>query len=804
MRELLLISIFIGLLSIIANAQTITVTDNTTGLPIEYATLFDAKNDISTVTDIQGQADISAFKESRSISIRYVGYREKIFSYKELKELKFMVALSPSDIALNEVVVSASHWKQETREVPLKVTSINPENIQLQNPQTAADLLTVSGEVFVQKSQLGGGSPMIRGFATNRVLIAVDGVRMNTAIFRSGNVHNVISLDPFAIQNTEIIFGPGSVIYGSDAIGGVMSFYTAKPVFSTNDDLYARGNSTARASTANNERTIHVDVNLGRQKFASLSSISYSDFDDLRIGSFGPNEYLRTFEVTQDQNGDSVISNSDPQILTPTRFNQLNLMQKLRYSPNENWDINLGFHYSESSDLDRFDRLTLTNDAGTPSYAEWYYGPQIWQMTNLNILRTSDGKFFDHASLTLSQQYFRESRHTRRYQSDEKVSREENVDVYTVNLDLERNMSSKSRLFYGGEVVLNDISSFGFSQDMDDNTTSPTSTRYPDGSDWNSFSGYLSHRLKFSDKINIQSGIRYSHFFLDAEFDQTYYPVTFNSISINEGAFTGSLGLVYSLNETLQINANLSTGYRAPNIDDAAKVFDSEPGSVVVPNSNLKPEYAYNADIGFAKVFSKAVKIDVTGYYTILKDALVRRDFTINGQDSIQYDGRSSRVQAIQNSAQATVYGLQAGVKLELPSGFRVSSQINIQKGEEEQDDGTMAPLRHAAPTFGETHINYTYDKLEIDIYAEYNGELSNSELAPSEKGKEYLYAKDISGNPYSPSWYTLNLNSAYEVSSTVKVSAGVDNITDQRYRPYSSGIAAPGRNFFVAVRANF
>ncbi len=803
MRELLLLSIFIGLSSI-ANAQTITVTDNTTGLPIEFATIYDGKNQISAITDIQGQADVSAFKDSENISIRYVGYREKMYKFKELEELKFMVTLSPSDIALNEVVVSASHWKQETREVPLKVTSISPENIQLQNPQTAADLLTVSGEVFVQKSQLGGGSPMIRGFATNRVLIAVDGVRMNTAIFRSGNVHNVISLDPFAIQNTEIIFGPGSVIYGSDAIGGVMSFYTSKPVFSTNSDLYAKGNSTARASSANNERTVHVDVNLGREKFASLSSISYSDFDDLKIGANGPNEYLRTFEVTQDQNGDSVISNSNPRVLTPTRFNQLNLMQKLRYSPNESWDINFGFHYSESSDLDRFDRLTLINDNGEPSYAEWYYGPQIWQMNNLNILRKSEGKFFDQASLTLSQQYFRESRHTRRFQSNQKVSREENVDVFTLNLDLEKNINTANRIFYGGEVVLNDISSFGFNENIENNTTTPTSTRYPDGSDWNSFSGYISHRLKFSEKINIQSGLRYSHFFLDATFDQTYYPVPFNDISIDEGAFTGSLGLVYTFDETFQINANLSTGYRAPNIDDAAKVFDSEPGSVVVPNSNLKPEYAYNADLGFTKVISEAVKINLTGYYTILKDALIRRDFMINGQDSIQYDGRLSRVQAIQNSAQARVYGLQAGVKVELPSGFRLSSQINIQKGEEEQEDGTFAPLRHAAPTFGETHLSYIYDKLEIDVYAEYNGELSNSELAPSEKGKEYLYAKDVSGNPYSPSWYTLNLNSAYELNSTVKVSAGVDNITDQRYRPYSSGIAAPGRNFFVALRANF
>lgn len=804
MRGLLLLTIYFFTLCLSVSAQTVTITDNTTGFPIEFATLFDSKNDISAITNAQGKADISAFQNSKKISIRYIGYKEKVLSFSSIKDQKFMIALYPSELSLNEVVVSASHWKQETREVPLKVTSINPENVRLQNPQTAADLLTVSGEVFVQKSQLGGGSPMIRGFATNRVLIAVDGVRMNTAIFRSGNVHNVISLDPFAIQNTEIIFGPGSVIYGSDAIGGVMSFYTSKPTFSTNEDLYAKGNTTGRTSSANNERTVHIDVNLGRKKFAALSSVSYSDFQDLKIGSHGPSEYLRTFNVTQDQNGDSVVANSDPEVLTPSRFNQLNLMQKLRYSPNQDWDINFGFHYSESSDLDRFDRLTLTNESGEPRYAEWYYGPQIWQMNNLNILKKSDGPIFDQASLTLSQQYFRESRHTRRFQSEERVSREENVDVLTVNLDLEKNINPSNRLFYGGEVVLNDISSFGFTENIDDNSTAQTSTRYPDGSDWNSFSGYLSHRLKLNEKINIQTGIRYSHFFLDATFDQQFYPVPFNDISINEGSVTGSIGLVYSVDETFQVNTNLSTGYRAPNIDDAAKVFDSEPGSVVVPNSNLKPEYAYNADLGFTKIFSGILKLDVTGYYTILNDALIRRDFTINGQDSVQYDGRLSQVQAIQNSAKARVYGLQAGIDLELSSGIKMSSQINIQKGEEEQEDGTLAPLRHAAPTFGETHIGYSYKKLELDVFAEYNGEISNSELAPTEQGKEYLYANDENGNPFSPSWYTLNLNSVYEINPSVKVSAGVDNITDQRYRPYSSGIAAPGRNFFLAVRATF
>ena len=133
---------------------------------------------------------------------------------------------------LDEVVMSVSKWEQQKKEVPNKIVSIDAQTIALNTPQTSADLLQSSGKVFVQKSQLGGGSPMIRGFATNRLVLSVDGVRMNNAIFRGGNLQNVISIDPFNIRNTEIIFGPGSVIYGSDAIGGVMNFYTMYPTLS--------------------------------------------------------------------------------------------------------------------------------------------------------------------------------------------------------------------------------------------------------------------------------------------------------------------------------------------------------------------------------------------------------------------------------------------------------------------------------------------------------------------------------------------------------------------------------------------
>jgi hemoglobin/transferrin/lactoferrin receptor protein len=239
-------------------------------------------------------------------------------------------------------------------------------------------------------------------------------------------------------------------------------------------------------------------------------------------------------------------------------------------------------------------------------------------------------------------------------------------------------------------------------------------------------------------------------------------------------------------------------------VDDAGKVFDSEPGYVIVPNPDLKAEYAYNAEIDVAKVFGDVVRIDVAAYYTYLSDAMVRRNFTLNGQDSIMYGGEMSQIQAIQNAASATVYGVQAGLEIKLPEGFGISSQFNYQKGEEELDDGTTSQLRHAAPWFGISSLTYTAQKLKLDLYAAYNGEVPFEDMPQEEQGKDYMYAIDADGNPYSPGWYTLNFKAMYHLNELLSITAGLENITDQRYRPYSSGLVASGRNFILSLKANF
>jgi len=246
-----------------------------------------------------------------------------------------------------------------------------------------------------------------------------------------------------------------------------------------------------------------------------------------------------------------------------------------------------------------------------------------------------------------------------------------------------------------------------------------------------------------------------------------------------------------------QFNVNISSGFRTPNLDDVAKVFDSEPGNVVVPNENLKPEYVYNIDFSINKNFSDKAKISTTVFYTRLIDAMVRRNFTINGKDSIMYDGELSKVEAVVNTGSAYIYGGSISFLANITDNFIFKTFLTYTHGEDDE----KIPLRHVSPLFGSTSLLYKIKNTEIVFYTNYNGEVSYKNLAPSEREKAYMYAIDADGNPYSPAWFTINLKASYQLTPNIQIDAGIENILDDRYRPYSSGICAPGRNLIIALR---
>jgi len=583
-----------------------------------------------------------------------------------------------------------------------------------------------------------------------------------------------------------------------------MSFQTLVPELSLDDKTLVVGKALTRYSSANKEKTGHFDVNIGWKKWALVTSFSSWNYDNLRQGSHGPDEYVKPYYVQRIDSVDRVITQEDPLLQIPTAYSQINFMQKVRFKPNENWDFQYGFHFSETSTYGRYDRHNRTRN-GTARYAEWNYGPQKWMMNNLTITNVANNDAFDQMTIRLAQQTFDESRIDRTLNNNDRNTQAENVQAYSANIDFVKGLGNKHTLFYGAEYVSNDVTSTAMITDISTGIDSPGPSRYP-ASTWSSLAAYVNDQFKISNKITLQGGLRYNQISLNSDFSNNlnYYPFPFQTAEFNNGALTGSLGAVYRPSETWVFSSNFGTAFRAPNVDDVGKVFDSEPGSVTVPNPSLEAEYAYNIDVSVAKVIADVVKIDVTGYYTILQNAMVRRPYQLNGQDSIMYDGELSQVEAIQNAAVANVYGIQAGLEVKLSAGFTFSSQLNYQIGEEELDDGTTSASRHAAPMFGVSRLTYNARKLSLQFYADYQAKRSFEDLAEEEKDKDEIYAKDENGNNYAPSWYTLNVKAMYQITDHFTVSAGLENMTDQRYRMYSAGISSPGRNFVMSLKANF
>lgn len=801
MRQYLLSLCLLFSMSLLA--QKVKIVEKETNLPIAGVAVFNEKKDKSTMSDMDGMVDLSQFSQTEQIYFQHLFHQKAVFTKAEILQNGSVVTLISKIEGLDEIVVSASKFEQNKREVPQKIVSIDSKEIAFSNPQTSADLLESSGNVFMQKSQLGGGSPMIRGFSTNRLLITVDGVRMNNAIFRGGNLQNVISIDPFTIQNTEVTLGAGSVVYGSDAIGGVMSFYTQKPQVSYSDSLFFKANALVRYATANKEKTGHIDLNFGLKKWAFLTSVSYTDFDDLRMGSHGPEDYIRPEYVEIIDGVDTVVVNSDPLVQVPTGYDQINFMQKARYEASDDLSFDLGLYYTTTSDYSRYDRLIRYRGDNLRS-AEWNYGPQRWFMGNLQLTKlSSNSNLYNKIQANVAYQNFQESRMDRDFGDDIRNIREEAVDAISANLDLEKQLGTKTGVFYGAEYVYNKVTSTGDEENISTDTSVPTVSRYPNGSDWQSIAAYASIKYKPNTKFVFQGGIRYNHILINADFTENnqYLNLPYETTKINNGAFTGTAGMTWTPSSLLEWRLNATTSFRSPNIDDIGKVFESEPGSVVVPNNDLEPEYAYGGELGLKLNFDNVVVFDMATYYTYLDKALVRRNFTLNGETEIEYDGELSNVQAIQNAAFARVYGFEVGMEVNFCESLKLTSQYNLISGKEEDDSGAETPLRHAAPNFGNTHLVWRHSKFQIDAFAEYNNELSFYQLAPSEWEKDYIYALDANGNPYAPSWYTLNVRTQYKFSDALTLTASLENITDQRYRPYSSGISAAGRNFIASLK---
>ncbi len=704
-------------------------------------------------------------------------------------------------IRLNELTVSATRFEQPGRQSPFQIQTITREQIAFRNQQNTADLLAQTGNVFVQKSQGGGGSPVLRGFEASRVLLVIDGVRMNNAIYRAGHLQNVLRIDPALIDRAEVLFGSGSTLYGSDALGGVLYFQSRNPELATTDQTLVRPGAYLRYATATGERTAHADVSIGTRRWGFLSSVTAATFGDVVQGNNRPDAYPEFGKLTQyttvDPSGgaDQVTTNSNPNKQVGSAYSQLDLFQKVLFQPSASIRHSLNVQYSTSTNVPRYDRLSETAN-GKPSFAEWYYGPEQRLLTAYRLEVSRPSQLYDRMQLTAAYQHLEESRNSRRLNAASLKSQVERVGVLSINADLQKQLGNH-QLQYGLELTHNDVNSTATLKNVKTQAVAPADTRYPNGgSSLQTAALYLTDAVTLSPLALLTGGLRYSLTNLKATFgDKTFFPFPFDEIRQSPTGFSGHLGLVLTPGERSKISLLGSTGFRAPNVDDLTKVFESKAGALVVPNPNIQPEFTYNAELTVNQWLGDRVRLDGTVYHTWFENAIVVDAFTLNGASTVAYAGQASKVTAAQNKRRATVQGYSLGALVRLTDRLTFSGSVNGTAGRITDDKNT--PLDHVPPTFGRASLLYRTTCFQIEAFSLFSGWKRIADYNPEgEDNAQYATPEGM------PGWATANVRGSVRLSRVFTAQLAVENLLDRNYRTFASGISAPGRNFMLTLRA--
>lgn len=807
-------------------SQKIKIIDKHTGKSIRNVTVYNEESTINLSSDNEGFVDVSVFKKNENILFSHISYEPQKIKKTILQKQKMVVFLNKQSAQLDEIVLSVFKKSEKTNRIAEQIAVVSSKEIQKISPQTSADLLATIPGIKVQKSQFGGGSPVIRGMESNRVLLVVDGVRMNNAIYRKGHLQSSISVAPNMLDKTEVVFGPSSVLYGSDALGGVIHYFTKTPKLSAEEEV--KSQFFSRFSSVNQEITSHVSAELRFSNWASLTSISFSNFGDLQSGSrrsHGFKDWGKVFYYSENRYGnytENPTLNPRPEVLKNTGYHQTDFLQKFFIPLSKNTDLKINLQYSTSSNIPRFDRLIeLKNNS--LKFAEWNYGPQNRFLLSSQFLIHPNKNWLESGSITGAYQQIKESRIQRKFGSLDRSYREELVNVFSVNGDFSVSLTQDKKrvLSYGFEFTYNDVisKSFGKTLQVSSGQINGSSSgfkvqsRYPDGgSNYLSSSAYIAYRQDLNSKTTLNTGLRFTNTTLHALWlDQTFIHLPETNITAVNSAVTATIGYVYRPGKNWQLNSVVSSGFRSPNIDDIGRVREKS-GNISIPNIHVNPEFAYNVEIGLQKYFNdKKFRVGANVYYSLL-DNYIQRDFVYNTDGSkkqVQFDGEFGNAITNQNKGTAYVFGYTLSYLGKISSTINSSGFITYTKG---RTYDTKEPMSSIPPLFGRVEINYKKDKIEFGAALKFNSKkniedfnitegIDNHDLTPIVDPNAILDSDKYYG---SPSWMTIGLTSNYLLSDTFSIQARLDNIFDEHYIEFASGISAPGRNASISFVANF
>ena len=815
---------FILILPFGVHGQELLLLNATSNDPIEGASIYESSKKKYTLSNENGKADLSVFSKNDQLYIQYYGYQS--YTLKLLPEYLdsgLTILLKEEEQTLDEVILSVARKATSRKKIAEKVNIIGSDEIKLQRPANGADLLGLSPGVRIQKSQGGGGSPVIRGFEANRLLLVVDGVRMNNAIYRSGHLQNAITVNPNIVERVEVVFGSSSVGYGSDALGGVIHYYTRNPLINSEKKVISRFSSNF--SSADQATTNSISTEVSFKKWASLTSINYSNFGDLRMGKNRTHGF-KNWGLTNfySENSRSLFSptplkNENPFIQKNTGYNQIDLFQKLLVQLDGQSQFILNFQYSNSSDISRYDKLSEERN-GSLRYAEWFYGPQKRILISPQYKFYKNKRFLNSGKIIFAYQDIEESRINRSYGSLTRNYQREGVKALSLNGDFEFDFKKNHSFSYGFEGIFNKVSSFAFKKDLIVNENQiigydpnlPIPTRYPSaGSSYSSFAVFINWIWDLNELLTLNAGIRLTYTGLNASWKEWNNIDAFlSSVKNNSDALTETIALTYRPSKKIQWNVIFSNGFRNPNIDDVGKIRESR-GILVVPNPFLYPEYAYNFEVGLTNYLKQSKNyMSLRGFITLISrhigrdKYLIFADKTTEDLNTIIYNGEELETYANNNLGNRYLFGASMDYYYSFTES--ISTQGNLSYISAVKDE-LYGPLPSISPLFGSLLLTFKKEAWHASLRFQFSDSKSpeNYSLGGEDGLKETpLLSENSMLYSGTPSWNDLSLLTQYKLKENISFRLGLDNIFDVHYRTFASGISAPGRNIKIGLNLSF
>jgi hemoglobin/transferrin/lactoferrin receptor protein len=747
-------------------SQDITVLDKILNIPIENVN-FTLEN-IGKSTNKNGVVNISVFNKSDTVSISHLSYHTiKILA----TDIPAVVYLSPKTKLLPTVVLSSEKAATLSAQI---VGEIKPKE-KLIFPKTTTGILEGSLGITVQESQSGGGSPNFRGMEANRLLLVVDGIPLNNTIYRSGHLQAASTINPFFIKNVQLLSAPASVAYGNGAMGSALSFHT-KSNFKKEKVVQLH----QQYESASNAVLLNLLTNYHSKKATFTTGFSVKSIGNLKMGRNRLHGYKNW--------GNEPFAVKENEQLS-TSYSQADFLHKTILSISQLKTLTFNTQYSISSDISRFDKLNDENE-GTQKYADWYYGPQNRFFQSIVLNDKKSNFLLDNYAATFAFQNISESRHHKKTGESLFSNRFENVNIYDLILDCKKQIFDAELLYGVGGRWQKVISTANFS---DSKNTYFNLSRYPDGgSTVIDYFAYSQLKLPLSKKLITLLGSRINHNHLEANWNNPIF--NFDQVINRNATLIKSILLWYKATKKTKLKASYYRGFRNPNIDDIGKIFSKNDRDVVVPNSQLKPEYSNNIELGI-NYQSPKLKLQFQIFHTHIANAISRGYGSVNGIDSIVFDGELMRVQMNKNSSSARINGLNFYVRYNVSNHLTFVGNCNYLQGKENKNK----PLAHIPPFNTKIALKYSYKKSDFEINGKYNG-------------WKYAYEFDMEGvdnlqeatKDGTPMWYTINLLYKQQIDNTTTLSMGIKNIMDIHYKTFASGISASGRNLIVSLHSKF